>query len=356
MAAVLLARAGLTLTLVEQHRFPRDKVCGECLSSLAIDTLHRIGLTGGLRSLRPAMLRSTTIHSAAGKSFDLPLPRPMWGLSRSAFDSYLLTAAQRSGATVLQPARCEGIETKPARVRVRDLRTNDVRTLEADRILVADGKGSLTGATPPPTGDFGIKAHFEDVDGPTDRIELFGCDGLYGGLAAVEGGRWNAAFSVPAARLRKHAGDVQSLFEGIALENPTLGRRMRGARRMGNWLAAPLPRFAVREHWPEGVIPVGNAAAAVEPIGGEGMGLAIRSAELAAEHLLNGRDMSELFAEYRRLWTVRRTACRAAALAVSSPGAARCLLPLLNVIPPSRGLSLALLGKHHFKPSMSDIP
>jgi len=40
-AAMLLARAGWSVTLVEQHRFPRDKVCGECLSALGIDVLTR---------------------------------------------------------------------------------------------------------------------------------------------------------------------------------------------------------------------------------------------------------------------------------------------------------------------------
>ena len=48
MAALLLARAGLPVTLVEQSQFPRDKVCGECISADGWDVLDRAGLTGEL--------------------------------------------------------------------------------------------------------------------------------------------------------------------------------------------------------------------------------------------------------------------------------------------------------------------
>src|SRR5256885_705845 len=66
----------------------------------------------------------------------------------------------------------------------------------------AAGRGWWGAAPPAATGDFGIKAHFVDVAGPRDTIELFGTAGHYGGLAAIEGDRWNAAFTVPAELLR----------------------------------------------------------------------------------------------------------------------------------------------------------
>src|SRR5690242_730212 len=50
IAAMLLARAQWDVTLVEQHRFPRDKVCGECLSSLGVDVLTRLDLDTTVRA------------------------------------------------------------------------------------------------------------------------------------------------------------------------------------------------------------------------------------------------------------------------------------------------------------------
>jgi flavin-dependent dehydrogenase len=207
----------------------------------------------------------------------------------------------------------------------------------------------MLGELPSRTGEFGIKAHFENVDGPRDAIELFGCEGLYGGLAAIEGGLWNAGFSVPASRLRRHRGNVAELFDRIVCENAVLARRLARATRVGPWLVSPLPRFPVRRHWPPGIVPIGNGAAALEPIGGEGMGLALRSAELAARAILgtNGMpDVQRLAKDYRRLWRVRRPACRAAAAVVSRAGLAGLLEPVMSRLPQFGLAALCWMGKH----------
>jgi 2-polyprenyl-6-methoxyphenol hydroxylase-like FAD-dependent oxidoreductase len=211
-------------------------------------------------------------------------------------------------------------------------------------VIIADGKAALGVIPPARTDDFGIKAHFESVDGPRDTIELFGCEGLYGGLAAIEDRRWNAAFSVPANRLRQHRGNVSTLFDQIVRENPALGRRLCGARRVSDWLAAPLPRFAVRNHWPQSIIPVGNAAAALEPIGGEGMGLALRSAELAAESLLH-REVDSLLSDYRRLCRLRRPACRLAAQIISRPELSAMMHPAIQHVPSIARAAIWFMGK-----------
>src|SRR5436190_9184583 len=81
-AALLLARQGWDVTLIEQHRFPRDKVCGECLSALGVDVLRRAGLAGRVRAGGAALLRRTLLHASQGQSAEIDLPRAMWGISR----------------------------------------------------------------------------------------------------------------------------------------------------------------------------------------------------------------------------------------------------------------------------------
>ena len=331
-AALLLARRGVSVDLLEQHSFPRDKVCGECLSALGRSVLDRAGLTAALSELQPADLQRTIIHPAVGPSVDASLPLPMWGLTRHALDQAMLSAAIDAGVAVHQPARCERVDSGPRpTVYWRDLQTNAVRHTTADWVIVADGKGGLPTPPPPPTGDLGVKAHFAGVDGPRDAIELFAGPGCYGGLAAVEGDRWNAAFSIPAAAIKRANGDLAVAFESVVQHNPTLARRLRPARRLGRFLAAPLPRFAVRSSWPQGVVFVGNAAAALEPIGGEGMGLALRSAELAAGAIVAGpAAVAALPDAYRSLWRRRRLACRSVARVVSSPTWADAAADLLH--------------------------
>jgi 2-polyprenyl-6-methoxyphenol hydroxylase-like FAD-dependent oxidoreductase len=346
-AAILLARSGWAITLVEQHRFPRDKVCGECLSALGAEVLGRLGLFDDARALGAVRLGRTLLHAPDGTCVDAKLPRPMWGVSRIALDGLMLDAAANAGARLRQPARCESIKLgeRPC-VRVRDLVTNAVESLDADYVLLADGKSALLdGSPPPPSGDLGIKAHFHNVDGPRDAVELFGLTGCYGGLAPIEGGRWNAAFSVPASRVRRHGGNLSRLFAELLTENSTLRHRLANAHQLRDWLASPLPRFPVRARWPQRVIPLGNAAAAIEPIGGEGMGLAMRSAEIAAARVSGSFTADVVRGHYRRLWRSRSVGCRAGALAAGSPRLATASARALRLLPSALGPVMKLIGK-----------
>ena len=271
----------------------------------------------------------------------------MWGLSRAVLDAALLDAAKAAGARVFQPARCETLEPgmRP-RVVVRDLCSNQLTTFQPRVVLLADGKGALLPHRPASTTDFGIKTHFVGVDAPPDTIELFSVYGHYGGVSPIENGRWNAAFSVPAAVIHRARGNLDGLFAQMLSENAELRRQFAKARRAGAWHTSPLPRFAVSESWPPGVIPLGNAAAALEPIGGEGMGLALRSAELAVEALLDGAaSLDALRDSFKTLWRMRRPACRLAAMMLSSPTLARPTIELLSSNELLGGLALKLMGK-----------
>lgn len=354
VAAIALARAGVRTTVVEQHRFPRDKVCGECLSATGLTVLRDLGLAAAMeRALRPRPLTRTILHPTDGPALALSLPAAMWGISRRSLDRWLLTAAADAGAEVRQPARCESVEPAAGgvRARVRDLASGEVTAIDADLAIVADGKAALLPSRPAGTGDLGIKSHWDDVGGPGDAIELFGVDGHYGGIAPVETGQWSVSFSVPAERVRASGGNLDALFRSIVAQNGALRSRLRGARRAGAWLASPLPRFGVAAKWPANVIPVGNAAAAIEPIGGEGMGLAMRSAQLATEAVLAARragrpvDIDGLRRRYRAMWTARRLACRATARLLSSPPLAAAAVALADGSPALSRLALHLIGK-----------
>jgi flavin-dependent dehydrogenase len=168
-AAFALARRGWQVTLIEQHRFPRDKVCGECVSALGLETLARSGLRDRLATLRPARLTHTNLHAPDGRSTSLALPREMWGLSRRKMDLALLDAARDAGAEMAQPARCESIDG--GELTIRYLGENQLARAKPTWILLADGKGALLPARPQPTTDFGVKAHFIGVGGPRNAVE-----------------------------------------------------------------------------------------------------------------------------------------------------------------------------------------
>jgi 2-polyprenyl-6-methoxyphenol hydroxylase-like FAD-dependent oxidoreductase len=239
----------------------------------------------------------------------------------------------------MHPARYE-----PAGI--RDLATNAVREVSTRITLLADGKAHRMTTT-----DLGVKAHFQGVQSFADTISLFGLSGHYVGLAPIERSRWNLAMSVPAERVRRFEGNLDCLFEQMHSENRELHARMRAARRVSDWLTCPLPRFAATRTWQPNIIPIGNAAAALEPIGGEGMGLAMRSAELAADAVDTAIrhdqpvDTSSLGREYQRLWRWRRVTARATALLMSRPRCAEILVRAMQSCQSAIRPVLAPLGK-----------
>jgi menaquinone-9 beta-reductase len=352
-AAIALARLGRSVLLVEQSRFPRNKVCGECLSSLGVRGLAQLNLLDLVKSLGAVELRRAAMFAPDGSECEMILPQAMLGISRHSLDAAMLDAARDAGARIFQPARCEDIHggANP-RVTLRDLSDNLVRTIDCRIVIAANGKGSPENS-PRPSGDLGVKATFENVEGgASDAIELFGLRGKYGGLAPIEGNRRNAAFSVPASLVAKFRGDLNRMMTRIISENPILQLRLRHAIRLGDWLASPLPRFAVGRKWSGNVIPIGNAAAALEPIGGEGMGLAIESALLAAGAVdialrqpRGLHDFAALNREFSRLWRIRRAACRLMGFMMSRPILAELTVGVISGGSGLTGRFLRAMGK-----------
>ena len=349
-AAAALAHSGRRVTLLDAATGPRDKVCGECLSALGIASLERLGLATALDELRPTRLRRTMVFSQKGRAATLDLPRPMWGATRRAMDAVLLDAATESGVDVRRGVRALRVEPGE-RPRVS---TAGGEQIDCRLVILADGKGTLAGSTvkpPRPTGDFGLKTHFAGVNLPGDAVALFGLSGHYVGLAPVRDGRgeivWNLAMSLPTAVLKSAGGDFDGLLSRLCEEGEPLREAMAGAEQAGDWLTCPLPRFAPRSAgaWGRNVIPVGNAAAALEPVGGEGMGLAVASAVLAADAVCNGMSANDLRRRYARLWRTRRTACRAGAMLLSNPRTAGPAIALANRLPALGAASLRLAGK-----------
>jgi flavin-dependent dehydrogenase len=236
-------------------------------------------------------------------------------------------------------------------VRARDLRTNEIHSFRSDVVIVADGKAAFGDARPGLTGDFGLKAHFADVDAPGDAIMLLGVRGHYVGVARVGADRWNVAMSVGQSRLRACGGEGDRVMALMKMENSTLALIFRTATRISEWLAAPLPRFHVGRNWPVRVIPIGNAAAALEPIGGEGIGLAMHSAELAADALdvaarRNAEpDVAELRQAYSNLWKTRSRAARIIARAISSPTLAEFAVQAAGSSDLLARVGISLIGK-----------
>jgi hypothetical protein len=327
-AAFHLALAGADVVLVEARAFPRPKTCGEFVSPSATAALERILPPPTLARAGARRVDLFAIE-AGGREVSWRLPSPAWALSRASLDPLLLDAARASGARVLQPAlvRCVRYEAEGVRVGLAD-----GRTIDADVVVHADGIGRHDPAGPVrmARGVIGRKCHLR-VPGGVRGVRIRAATGAYVGTIELEHGMCTCALAVRHEVVARHAGDADAML-------CDLWPGFDPAWRVGEWMSCGLPRSRYVRPGHVRSFRAGNAAAAVDPIGGEGIGLALWSGEVIAKVLSRAdaarpdsfaRAQSLIAAAMRRrLWT-RLPACRAAAGLLEHPSLAGALFPLL---------------------------
>ena len=270
-AALLLARAGHSVVVMEKARFPRRKVCGEFIAASGVEFLRTLGLGAELDAAAGPEVRTIALWSGA-RAFEArmptwhasaPFPR---ALARETLDSLLLERARRHGARLIA-APDPDIE---ARVRV-------------------DARGSWHKG-PGASDLLGFKAHFRDVELPPGTIALIPFSGGYTGLVESGAGRATLACCVRRSalqRLRPDGGAAagESLLAHLLEHSDALARAFRSAQREGSWLGAGPLRPGARSLYRDGIFAIGNAAGEAHPIVGEGIAMAMRSAALLCEPL-----------------------------------------------------------------------
>lgn len=294
ITAILLARAGLDVLVLERAAAPRWRACGVFTSPAAVIALRRLSLEGldlaaiarPIPAMRVETHRGTTFRMTyGGTGF---LADSAVGLDRPRLDQQLLEAARAAGAGVRLGAQVEGIEfgRASARLRVRGTR----EPVEARLVVGADGLRSVVardaGVTRRPMMQprVGLTFHLSDPfgDEPHDARMTVIDDG-YIGLAPVPGGRLNVGIVLgPSWRRelrRTRAADIaRDVVERVPRHGqPPLEWRPADAI-AGAW---PLGHQVARRAGDDWLL-VGDAAGFLDPFTGEGIHRAIVSAELGA--------------------------------------------------------------------------
>jgi len=383
-AAILLARAGRSVALLEASPFPRRKVCGECIAASNLPLLHALGLGAGLwRHAGPQLRRVALWHGEERIVAALPAAADgtaPWGcaLAREHLDLLLLEQARASGATVLQPYRALAVRAGAGVGSCEVDAAGDGRLLTLRAPVVIRAHGSWQ---PPPADGrprsrerrgsdlLGFKANFRDTTLESGLLPVLAFGGGYGGMVVAGDGLATLACCIRRDRLAawRHDGAAAGARAGEAIET-LLRRDCRGVRealadagRVGPWLAAGPLRPGVRLSGARGSeFLIGNAAGEVHPIIGEGISMALQSAWLLCQELAACADAfrSDAQGEIRRRQIQQRYAGRwrahfsrrmrlAACLAHAAmrPGIAAPLLPLLRRTPALLGIAARMSGK-----------
>jgi len=325
--AALAAAAGASVLLLERERFPREKLCGEFLSAEGVAVLERLSLLGELRKRGAVSIGACRITDARGRTVaaDLPelpgLGREGLGLSRATLDGAVLSLAAKRGVKIRD--RVEATVPILSNGRVIGMRHRQVgsqvfgEAATAAVVVAADGRKSrLVQALHPKLGDplrstkhswFGLQTHVLGASLPDDRrIELCLFPGGYAGLSRVENGRVNLCLLATVEALRACGGSPDDLLRERILANATALAVLGDAPVHGEWKSVGPLKFGPRRPCASGVLFLGDAAGTVDPFCGEGMSLALRSAELALSAALEGASTGALEADaarrYERAW------------------------------------------------------
>ncbi len=296
-AALLLAHGGAMPVLIERNAEPQDVVCGGFLASDAIVMLRRIGIDVAALGAHPiGRVRLVTRRRTA----ETELPFPAAGLSRAKLDATLLRAAADQGAAIER-----GLTIRRVEPGSRCLHLADGGQIGAEALFLATGKHDVRGQarTVLPDDDpaLGLRVRLEPspalraaLDG---TIELHLFRGGYAGLLVQEDGAVNLCLSVAQSRLKEAGGQPDALIAALGHEMPRLGERFGAAVSTGTWASVARVPYGWRAAQTDpGVFRLGDQAAVIASLAGDGIAIAVASA-IRANHafLRDGPDGAPAF-------------------------------------------------------------
>jgi geranylgeranyl reductase family protein len=316
-AAEALARGGVRVALFDGRPAGEPKACGGGVTSKALKAwphlLEAVGRT----------VDDLELYSPAGKKLYLKLQEPFAIYSRTAFDSFLCERARKSGAHIF--AERVSFQERAAGEEKWTVRSRDGREWSAPLLVAADGASSriakrLAGALPPSEMEvaFGYRAPLpQGLSAPTVVAFLPKWAGYAWAFPRVDHISFGIATSQDAfdhAALDRLLWDFMIGYyrQRLDAKAPLWTSRRgdaAGDARIKTELTAKAERYAARipglaaKTWDtrrasgDGWALLGDAAGFADPVTGEGIYYALRSAELFAEAYLAGR-----VADYEQLW------------------------------------------------------
>jgi 2-polyprenyl-6-methoxyphenol hydroxylase-like FAD-dependent oxidoreductase len=297
--AMLLARQGLDVLVVDRAELPSDTLSTHAIARGGVVLLARWGLLDAVLASGAPPIRTVTFHIGD----EVPVPRTVKDRSgvdllvaprRYVLDELLLDEARRAGAAVETGVSVTDVVTdasgRVGGVHLRD-RHGAERVVRARVVIGADGVRSRIARA------VGAKVIDERAaDGAAHYVYVAGLDGEgfdfyvghrgFAGIFRTHDGEGNVWVCVPAGRaLRGTEARTEAFLELLAEVAPSLADRVRAAR-----ITAPVrsavgfPNHVLEATGPGWAL-VGDAGYHRDPVTGHGITDAFRDAELLAAHL-----------------------------------------------------------------------
>ncbi len=316
-AAIVLARGGLDVVLVDQHAFPRDKVCGDALIPDAHAALQRLGLLGEVLAQAQPVAHVGCVAPRGGR---VDVPGTLAVLPRKQLDLIVCRGAVAAGVRMVAPARFVAPIEEAGRVVGAQLRSGDAtREVRARWVLLA------TGAVPQALMAAGVcerqlpsgVALRGYVKSPAMTARLKALDIVwhralrpgYGWVFPCGGDVFNIGVGISHSHrelsngrmAKKGDANLRDIFNAFTTIYEPARALMASGSLLGELKGAPLRCTLEGARFSRpGLLVTGEAAGSTYSFTGEGIGKALETGMLAADALLRGTDDATTRADYEQ--------------------------------------------------------
>ena len=315
LAAWRLARSGARVVLVDRASFPRPKLCGDTLNPGAMRLLESLGLIGGPLTAAPHLtgMRITGPRTSIVARYGAGVSGR--AITRQVLDQWLLEQAIAAGAKFEADVNVRGanVDTTGAAPQVRGVslinRQGGTVRLPALMTIAADGRASVVARSvglarhPADPRRWALGGYMRGVSDLCDLGEMHVRGRGYVGVAPIGDGLANVCVVGDRAAV---TGSAREVFWSRLRGDPALAPRFEHATlESGITSVGPLAVVANGSGM-DGLLLAGDAAGFVDPMTGDGLHLAMRSALLAADETLAALERGSPAEAAARLSKARR--------------------------------------------------
>ncbi|MCH8127471.1 FAD-dependent monooxygenase [candidate division KSB1 bacterium] len=320
--AALLSKAGLEVLLIDKAKFPRQKICGDCINPAAWHIFDLLGISDEIKARTPNFIEWIRVHNKNGEIVQVHLKKnitPFFAMCRSELDDILLNHAKKLGVIVLDETRVvDLIYDRKWNIFISGIKNKNNKKVNAKILVGADGRNSFVARKLSKQSQknksfnngksldrVGIQWLLNSRGFENNCVDLFFYDLGYFGIVGLGQNLINLAMvTTPGIARLVSKNPLKFLSKTIKSNNP-FNQIFGEVSKFENSLTAfPInPRQRQTEFQFSCLI--GDARKTVEPFTGQGIYFALQDGVIAAkrilEHFGNKTDTLE-FSKINRFW------------------------------------------------------
>lgn len=291
-----LSKANIKTVVIEAERFPRDKVCGDGVSPIALKELHNMGITETDTFKKANAIEKVGLFMENDQTFielekpdELPFHARI--IPRIELDFMIYNAAKSAGATFIEGARVTDFKVTNLKVTTNYKVGALDQQITSKLIVGADGSRSivarqLRGNSPDPAYQLlGLRSYYKNVNGPRNRVDVYfnkeNFPGIYWLFPKGQHDA-NVGMAMVFKTCPQQVSEVRKCFSNFIDTNADLKKRLGNGTATEKVQGWPITFYDPKNPVVSNrIILVGEAAGLINPLSGDGIQYAVLSARWA---------------------------------------------------------------------------